>query len=259
MSLKKLVRTIQSHFWFLKEAKDEFYIHYRRLLRMPAEPFFRALPLIRRHFTGCYIDVGGNIGQSIEAMKLFVPDAKIFSFEPNPNLAAKLARRYRGDPNVEIRSLGLSDKQCRLKLFVPVYRGFVYDGLGSLDFKSAQSWICNETIYGFQSNRLSVNEYECDVETLDTQNLTDPIFIKIDVQGTEYEVVNGAIEILRKHEPVLLIEDFHIKQELQKLTESLGYKPYKFDGRTFVLGPSNTSTFLLTDARLEVIQSTIDP
>jgi FkbM family methyltransferase len=255
VSVKKMVRTAQSHFWFLKEAKDEFYITYRRLMRVPSEPFFKALPIIRRHFNGCYVDVGGNIGQSIEAIRLFVPDARIISFEPNPNLANKLTRRYRRQPKVEIRAIGLSDHNAMLKLYVPSYRGFVYDGLGSLDSVSASSWICPDTIYFFRADRLEINEHECAVEPLDAQGLVNPIFIKIDVEGTEYAVIKGGVGTIRKYERILLVEGFHEKPELAALTASLGYEPYTFNGRNFLAGASETSSFLMTRARKDVIQS----
>jgi FkbM family methyltransferase len=251
--LKKPVRTIQSYFPFLKEAKDQFYLSYRRRLRIPSEPFFAAISLFGDRLTGCYVDVGGNLGQSIESIRLYAPDAKIVSFEPNPNLAGKLARRYRNDQMVEIRDVGLSDRTMRLNLHVPSYRGFVYDGLGSLDFDAAKSWISSETVYFFNPRHLVVNSYECAVETLDMQNLQHPIFIKIDVEGTEYQVVKGGIETLRKFEPILLVEGFHEKPDLAALSSSLGYEPYSFDGKSFVSGASETNTFLMTRARMNAI------
>jgi FkbM family methyltransferase len=237
----------------LKDTKDQFYLSYRRLLRVPSEPFFAAISLFKDRLEGCYVDVGGNIGQSIESIRLYAPNARIVSFEPNPNLATKLASRYRSNPLIEIRAIGLADRTTRLQLHVPSYRGFVYDGLGSLDLETARSWIGNETVYFFRPHHLVVNSYDCAIETLDMQNLENPIFIKIDVEGTEYQVVKGGIETIRKFEPILLVEGFHQKPQLAKLTDSLGYEPYTFDGKSFVAGPSDTNTFLLTRPRMDVI------
>jgi FkbM family methyltransferase len=253
--LKKPIRTLQSYFPFLKETKDRFYLSYRRLLRVPSEPFFAAIPLFRDKLAGCYVDVGGNIGQSIESMRLYAPNAKIISFEPNPILAGKLVRRYRCDARIQIRDVGLSDRETSLTLYVPSYRGFVYDGLGSLDLDTASSWIGKDTVYFFDPRRLVINSYQCAVETLDSQKLQDPIFIKIDVEGTEYQVVKGGVETIRKFEPIILVEGFHEKPELGRLVSSLGYEPYTFTGKSFIPGPCDTNTFLITRSRSNIIES----
>jgi len=251
--LKKPIRTLQSYFPFLKDAKDQFYLSYRRRLRIPSEHFFAAIALFGGRFAGCYVDIGGNQGQSIESIRLYAPAARIVSFEPNPNLAAKLVRRYRNDPLIEVRDIGLSDEVTRLNLHVPSYRGFVYDGLGSLDFDAAKSWISSKTVYFFHPEHLVVNSYECAIETLDMQNIENPIFIKIDVEGTEYQVLKGGIETLRKFEPILLIEGFHEKPDVAELSAPLGYEPYTFDGKSLIAGASETSTFLITRSRMNAI------
>jgi FkbM family methyltransferase len=250
MSFKKLVRTVQSNLWFLKEAKDAFYLQYRGLLRIPSEPFFKALSVIGKACKGgLYVDVGGNIGQSIATIKMFVPDARIVSFEPNPNLARKLVRRHGMSGDIAIHPIGLAERPGRFTLYVPSYRGFVYDGLGSLDRASAASWLGPETIYWFNPQRLSVAQYDIPVETLDMQRLQNPAFIKIDVEGTELGVLKGGVETLRQHEPILLVEG-HEKPEILSLCSSLGYAPYRFDGHGFKPGLSGASPFLITPARL---------
>src|SRR4030088_2897925 len=79
--IKKLIRTAQSEMAFLKEAKDSLYLHGRRLLRRPHEKDFLALAAIPDKLSGCYVDVGGNQGQSIESIKLVKPNASVISFE----------------------------------------------------------------------------------------------------------------------------------------------------------------------------------
>ena len=255
MSMKKLLRTAQSHFGFLKNAKDDFYIHYRRFLRIPSEKFYHALPLIAERFSGCYVDVGANIGQSIESIKTFVPDAKIVSYEPNPNLATRLQRRYASDAAVSVRPVGLSDVAGSFSLYVPSYLGFVYDGLASLDRACASSWLSEDTIYGFRPERLSVQQYQCQVTTLDDESIENPILIKIDVQGTEFEVVKGGVNMIGKYKPILIIEDYHERPELIILAKELDYEPFHFDGQRFLPGPSNTSSFLMHPTRSEPLLS----
>ncbi len=60
-------------------------------------------------------------------------------------------------------------------------------------------------------------------------------FIKIDVEGMEYEVIRGAEMILKKHHPILYFESlenfeqtrgFAVFAEIENLLKSLGYGFY---------------------------------
>lgn len=255
--LKKYPRTLQSYFPFLKEAKDGFYRAYRRAARKPSDGDFAAIALFYDVLKGTYVDIGANTGQSIESIKLFAPDAKIVSFEPNPGLADKLKKRYLSDRNVTIRDVGLSDAEAVLQLHVPVYCGFVYDGLASLNYSDARNWINSDTVLFFSPKNLSVKSHRCQVETLDMQAIDNPVFIKIDVEGFETNVIKGGLETLRNYEPVLLVESLHDKPELLELVGALGFKPYHFAEGQFVAGfpehGQTRNTFLITDWRMTQI------
>lgn len=50
-------------------------------------------------------------------------------------------------------------------------------------------------------------------------------FVKIDVERMEVEVLNGAMKILKKYKPILLIEVLKSpQQEIFDLIKPLGYK-----------------------------------
>src|SRR5262249_10105906 len=148
-----------------------------------------------------------NKGQSIESILLFKPDAEIVSFEPNPSLAHKLTMRYKRRRNIHIVAKGLADSVGQFTLFVPCYKQAVCEDLASLDRESAANWIDEKRVFGFDPAKLFIAELKCEVSTLDMHQLA-PIFMKVDVQGYEYNVLNGARETLRRWEPILLVEDF---------------------------------------------------
>ncbi len=56
--IRKLIRTVQSDLFFLKEARDALYLHGRRLLHRPHEREFYALRFIPRGLPGVFVDVG---------------------------------------------------------------------------------------------------------------------------------------------------------------------------------------------------------
>lgn len=145
---------------------------------------------------------------------------------------------------------GLADEEQQRTLFVPVYKGYIYDGIASFDRESAGSWLGPQTLFWFAPEKLVLRETACVTRRLDDQAL-QPIFIKIDVQGYEYQVVKGGIDTITRHEPLLLIEDFHWDRELGALLKGLGYEQYLFDSDGFYPArrDSVVNSYLMTKHR----------
>jgi FkbM family methyltransferase len=223
--VRKSLRTLQSHLPGIVDAKNLFYLHARRFLKRPHEPDFSILRNFPAGSQECFIDVGANHGQSIESILLYNKNAPIVSFEPNPDLTARLRKRYRHMPNIDIRDYGLADRESNFDLYVPSYRGYVYDGLASFDYEAASSWLNSERMFFFNAKRLSVEKLTCSAQTLDSQKLT-PVFIKIDVQGYEYQVLKGGIHTLQKSGPVILLENPAQDHRILDLLMSLDYEEY---------------------------------
>jgi FkbM family methyltransferase len=254
-SLRKLIRTVQSHLYFLKETRDVLYHQSRRIRGIPHEQEFLALKFIPDGLSGVYVDIGANQGQSIESIKVVKPSARIVSFEANQGLAEKLQARYRGRSDIQINAFGLSDEVDEKTLFVPVYRKFVYDGNASFDRDYALALYNSSYLYWFSPSALELREVPCSLKRLDDQNL-EPLFMKLDVQGFEFNVVKGGIETIRRHEPILMIECLHDHREMADLLASLGYEEYIFDETGFVKGKSNggLNQIVMTPRRTAVVQ-----
>lgn len=174
------------------------------------------------------IDVGGNWGQSIWALKRTARPERIASFEPDADLARRLERQFAHDSTVAIERFALSDRDGSFKLYTPRYRNFVYDGLASLDYAEAEGWL-RDRMAGFDRRLLTVVEQSVPVRTLDSFELS-PEVIKIDVQGAEYKVVLGGIETFSRADPVAIIEA--PSAELVGLLASIGMHAYRYaEGR----------------------------
>jgi len=251
----KLIRSVQSEFGSLKEAKDTFYYRSRKLIARPHERDFRALRFIPDDLPGCYVDVGANHGQSIESIKLIKPLAQVCSYEANTMLAERLTLRYRNRPDVTVYPFGLADVEQQRTLYVPKYKSYVYDGLASFDKSSAASWLGPDTLYWFSPAKLALLETPCATRRLDDQGL-QPVLVKIDVQGYEYQVIKGGIETIRNHEPLLLIEDFHWEHEMGTLLREIGYEQYLFDRDGFYLSRHDkvVNAFLMTPQRAATVR-----
>jgi len=134
------------------------------------------------------IDVGTHEGRVLADMVRFAPRGKHIAYEPLPHLTAGLTRRF---PGVEIRCAAVSNVEGTSE-FVHVKNLPSYSGLKQRDYPSTP-----------------------DIETITvrTERLDDhmpdgyvPNLIKIDVEGAEQLVIEGAIETLKNHQPVVLFE-----------------------------------------------------
>lgn len=160
-------------------------------------------------------DVGANVGWY--ALHLATTGARVIAFEPVPATLAQLRANLALNElsNVTIVEHGLSNRDEELTFFV------YPEGSGGASSANL-------------SGRPSVREVRCRVKRLDDVAPTlpgGPDLMKIDVEGAELFVLQGAVETLRKYRPAIVCEmlrkwaarfDYHPNDIIDLLT-SLGY------------------------------------
>lgn len=162
------------------------------------------------------LDIGANRGTvSYFISKRF---ANVHSFEPNAELVAFLEKVL--PSNCVLHRCALSDGMGESELSVIMESGIPIHGRGRILNAPEQS-----QPYAVQKIRL---------ETLDSQNLKNIGFIKIDVEGHEEKVIRGGLNTLRENKPVLVveIEKRHSGKpagETIRFIESLGYHGFFFE------------------------------
>lgn len=243
------MRDFQSRFGFLLDGKAAAQRLYRNIRKHPFEKEFGLISELPAN-SGCYLDIGANRGQSIEAIRLFRNDAEIHAFEPNGILVEKLSRRYASLPNVTLHDFGLSNENLSSNLYIPYYRSFMFDGLASFDKSEAEDWLNEETVWHFRKSLLSIREVPCNLRVLDELNLS-PVFMKIDVQGNERSVLEGGIDTLKRATPLIILEK---NPNAHNLLTELGWQRYAYnDGRLVPGGESeNNDVYLSGDNPLHV-------
>ena len=115
-------------------------------------------------------------------------------------------------------------------------------GLGSVNQKIKVLYYPEETGNTHASNE---GNYEIEVRTLDSFNLEDIDYIKVDAEGYEIEVVNGAKNLIEKYKPFIHIEakkKVMVKQNItmtsiEELFESINYKQVLAVKSELVYGP----------------------
>lgn len=136
------------------------------------------------------VDVGANVGLYAGRLAQLCP--QVHAFEPIPWLADDLAAKL--PDNVRLHRLALSNATGTATLRIPTRSGIEEHGLATLEKRNALAGLD------------SVRTIHCALGRLDDV-IDDPVgFVKIDVEGHELAVLQGATRILREHRPVLLIE-----------------------------------------------------
>jgi len=207
MGIATHVRRISPRFWF-----------YCRFLRYK---FYKGEPelwLMRHLLRDCALalDVGSSIG--LYSRELSRHAGKVVAFEANPRVAAfakHVARR-----NVEVVNVALSSTAGEVSLHIPLNRReHTADDLATIESKnpiSAERGI---------TERVATRR-------LDDYGFVGCGFIKIDVEGHEEAVLDGAIELITTQRPIMMIEleDRHNAGTVARVTarlSALSYTAYR--------------------------------
>ena len=187
------------------------------------EPELRLLPELVDP-TRAAIDVGANRGVWTHQLATLCP--RVYAYEPNPKMFAILDAAR--PANAEARQIALSDRTGVASLKVPrSARGFSNQH-ASLE----TNW----------PGSMEVGVVEVATARLDDLDLEPCGFIKIDVEGHEPAVIAGALGLIARDRPTLLIEleERHSDRSIEASiadVEALGYDAFVFkDGAVRPIG-----------------------
>lgn len=151
------------------------------------------------------VDVGANIG--LITVPLAQKAAHVHSFEPQPRMHELLLENVEQNDlnNVSVHQLAL---------------GAVFGkaGLPSIDYDKPDNFGGVPLVPGS----------DIKVATLDSFNLDACNLIKIDVEGMEADVLAGAKETIKRHHPLLYVENDRLDRSVALITliSNLGYEMY---------------------------------
>lgn len=164
------------------------------------------------------IDVGANRG--LYSQEMIKHSKECWAFEPNPVLADNLRRMFKSKLKVE--QLALSNEGGQVNIRIPLD----YPGRATIeDSNTLEDYDLDDPN---QVKIISITKGKLD----DYQ--FDPVsFIKIDVEGHEKAVLEGAINLITKNKPAILLEaeERHKPNSLKEISEfleKLGYSGYFF-------------------------------
>ena len=171
---------------------------------------------------GCFIDVGANIGMYSWEVFKNSPKRKILAFEPDPLNFELLEKTLKGYDfgKMEIYPFALSNKNQKVSFFQDTITSATGNICGS-----DKTWI--ENYLGTNTSKISIETKRLD--SFKGEELF-PSLIKIDVEGHELEVLEGAEAIIAQVKPIMIIESFPPKQmNVLNFLYQFGYKVYDAD------------------------------
>lgn len=174
-----------------------------------------------------FYDLGANIGLfSLLAARIVGPAGKVFSFEPDPEVAARLKRNVdrNGFTNVTIVQAGVWSTSGR-RIFQPASVSSPDRGLGK-----------------FASDEDAVDGVALECVALDDFTASEPPSdaIKCDVEGAEVEVLRGAEQLLRTRRPWIVCE-IHSEANgrcVRELLGRAGYRVHSLDESHIMAAPN---------------------
>ncbi len=167
------------------------------------------------------IDVGANRG--LYTFFLSRLARRTVAYEPAPPMALFL--RQAKLPGVDVREAGVSNKNGEDIFFVQ------HTAKGKLRFNIGH-------LGGGHPHGVTGVQFPVKIVRLDDEGLSNVGFIKIDVEGHEWEVIDGARKLLARCRPNLIVEilegrgerEIVLQNKTLKLLGELGYLPYVFTG-----------------------------
>ncbi|MFL2571067.1 MAG: FkbM family methyltransferase [Parvicellaceae bacterium] len=143
--------------------------------------------VLEKHST--FVDVGCHKGEVLSKAMKIAFQGKHFAYEPIPSIFEKLNLKY-GNSCV-VKNLALGNKTGKTS-FNHVVSNPAYSGIKKRAYPKDEKIV----------------EIEIPIDTLDNQLLNEERvdLIKIDVEGGEFDVFKGAVQLLRKFHPVVVFE-----------------------------------------------------
>jgi FkbM family methyltransferase len=174
-----------------------------------------------------FVDIGANVGlysSVIGRYQYMFPNMSFYEFEANPKTAEKLKRTL-NDKNTQVEVIGLSDSEGT----IPFAGGAVSGVFGAL--KNASKFQSTDWIINIPTKRLDVYNI-----------VGNSIVLKIDVEGHEWEVLQGATKYFDEQRIKAVYLDGFKDDRIPSFFENRGF--VAFDGRSLQNPPTQVFSIM---------------
>ena len=170
------------------------------------------------------VDIGANDGMSYQIMRKFSKSTQIISFEPiveNFNVLKKIKNK---DTLFDCYNKALSNKNLKKTIFTPFFKKYPITQMAGIDKKGVLNRLKKSLYIKNIEKKIHIKENFIRTKKLDNFKLK-PSFIKIDIEGHEYECILGSLNTIKKYKPIIMVE--YDKKICNKIFNTL--KKYKYE------------------------------
>lgn len=163
-----------------------------------------------------FLDIGVFKGSKIDCILNINPYSKIIGIEPFKKYFLDLKKKYKNNKNINILNYAISDKE----------------GLKNFYYNSKE---IDKESFSLKKN-IKLNK----IKKIYTKKIVDILknktasIIKIDTEGSEYDILKNSKNILSKKKIVFFIETTHLTfKKIKKLLKIYNYKVYVYEFHLF--------------------------
>lgn len=192
-------------------------------MKVPPNPYADMKRLVNNKREPVVFDVGANVGQSINRIREYLPEAKIYSFEPGPSSFKTLSEKYQNQPGIQLENLALGSE------------------ITQKEFMENE---CTDMSSFLEIDRLGwggTKKTVVNTTTLDnycqTHGITHIDILKSDTQGFELEVFKGGLNMIKSNNIRLIYFEFIFSEmykglpgfdQIYRLLTENGFRPVNF-------------------------------
>ena len=162
-------------------------------------------------------------------MRKFTKNAKIISFEPN-EINFKILKNFQPlDKLFTCKKIALSNIRKKQSFFTPYFKKYAITQMAGISKIGVKKRLRNSLHIKNLFKKIILNKEVLLTKKLDDYKL-NPSFIKIDIEGHEYECILGSLKTIKKCNPILMVEyDKTVCDKIYLLLKNYNYQRFVYN------------------------------
>lgn len=175
-----------------------------------------------------FLDIGAHYGYfTLLGARLVGEQGQVLAIEAAPKTYAVLEKNKAKSSNIETLNRAVSDEKTSLTFYEFPNQYSEYNTLDIAQFEN-EPWFNDNLPTAITVDSIVLDDLVSDLKI-------NPKLIKMDVEGAEYQALNGFKKHLERHSPIVVMEYVsdqrgnNAHREAERLMESLGYKTFRLN------------------------------